>query len=168
MARSKPGSPPHLRGKHQRLYSHPLDARITPAPAGKTCGRHNKWWCRWDHPRTCGENSVTKSLKRNFAGSPPHLRGKLTHIFQLKMAMRITPAPAGKTSLACLKISAFKDHPRTCGENSKKRVALSIASGSPPHLRGKHLTSIFLHTTTGITPAPAGKTSTFAKISFPV
>ena len=73
--------------------------------------------------------------------------------------MRITPAPAGKTEEAVKIHPNGEDHPRTCGEN-KKIISLALATlGSPPHLRGKPNTPIFLPELVGITPAPAGKTS---------
>ena len=71
---------------------------------------------------------------------------------------RITPAPAGKTSSQVKKEKAGQDHPRTCGENKNLTVILRMEQGSPPHLRGKHLPCFTSLASTGITPAPAGKT----------
>ena len=69
-------------------------------------------------------------------GSPPHLRGKHWlgggHVgFQ-----RITPAPAGKTVPFPLCLLIFQDHPRTCGENTKKarRYVMILIKSSTVHL----------------------------------
>ena len=54
----EPGSPPHLRGKHEKGYRSPDITRITPAPAGKTTFELVFIFRDKDHPRTCGENAV--------------------------------------------------------------------------------------------------------------
>ena len=75
--------------------------RITPAPAGKTSTLNPFLSLQWDHPRTCGENTVTVYVLFCVEGSPPHLRGK--HIVEppIKFPLGITPAPAGKTCKRC-------------------------------------------------------------------
>ena len=53
------GSPPRMRGKQNKHFKRARDSRITPAHAGKTfchtffAGRVK------DHPRACGENSIS-------------------------------------------------------------------------------------------------------------
>ena len=50
------GSPPRMRGKHESDWKGLINARITPADAGKTRAAvhtDNKYQ---DHPRGCGEN----------------------------------------------------------------------------------------------------------------
>ena len=49
--------------------------------------------------------------------------------------MRITPAPAGKTSPSQVNPNSYKDHPRTCGENAYNLSRTKSYKGSPPHLR---------------------------------
>ena len=49
-----------------------------------------------DHPRTRGEKPFTIAAKISKAGSPPHTRGKVTEAFHFVLAVRITPAHAGK------------------------------------------------------------------------
>ena len=51
------------------------------------------------------------------------------------------------------------DHPRTCGENIMIVSMWSHYEGSPPHLRGKRLSYCSCVSSSGITPAPAGKTN---------
>ena len=115
-----PGSPPPLRGKPllSLLFSSIL--RITPAPAGKT-----KQWIlhrlkHRDHPRTCGENLHGEIVEIVAQGSPPHLRGKQFRKNKIGILRRITPAPAGKTRPSNEIEIFYQDHPRTCGENTKK------------------------------------------------
>ena len=112
------GSPPHLRGKHLQFHFPVWISRITPAPAGKTLKNAWHWALRQDHPRTCGENGIFTVVSVIHKGSPPHLRGKLHQSFYFVFALRITPAPAGKTSRTNQKDFHKRDHPRTCGENS--------------------------------------------------
>ena len=49
------------------------------------------------------------------------------------------------------------DHPRTCGEKYAQGTASDEEAGSPPHMRGKAAVVLPGSTTSGITPAHAGK-----------
>ena len=51
-----------------------------------------------------------------------------------------------------------EDHPRTCGENHIMSILAYKGIGSPPHLRGKPASFTVFCSSSGITPAPAGKT----------
>ena len=76
-----------------------MDARITPAYAGKS-GLHDVLPVpAEDHPRLCGEKFVVSAFVRDFGGSPPPMRGKDLSAGQLRRNHRITPAYAGKRSL---------------------------------------------------------------------
>ena len=152
------GSPPHLRGKLCILAFRHFKARITPAPAGKTWNSCRFVLAGWDHPRTCGENVRRVSSDFNRRGSPPHLRGKQFGAHPLERQVRITPAPAGKTSIIGNTICFAEDHPRTCGENLSPFCAPCAIRGSPPHLRGKLGLPESSKAPPRITPAPAGKT----------
>ena len=57
------------------------------------------------------------------------------------------------------------DHPRLCGEKVVSSVMLYPSIGSPPPMRGKGLGNPFSHRQVGITPAYAGKSSSFFAIS---
>ena len=90
------GSPPRVRGKAYRIKPHCVNARITPACAGKrssVCkhGRTGK-----DHPRVCGEKFFTAPAMLPIAGSPPRVRGKDENPYTQKPLTGITPACAGK------------------------------------------------------------------------
>ena len=96
----RPGSPPQVRGKRCNLLY-----------------RHSGLW---DHPRRCGENFKLYCLSIRIAGSPPQVRGKRPYKAQYRKEDRITPAGAGKTYKLKDWKFFFQDHPRRCGENTKK------------------------------------------------
>ena len=131
---------------------------ITPAPAGKTSTHYRQQKAFEDHPRTCGENYISKANLEFPLGSPPHLRGKPPPSNLTPYFFRITPAPAGKTKQIEKLKNSSEDHPRTCGENNSEKTRLGYRGGSPPHLRGKPMRLCTYSIVCGITPAPAGKT----------
>ena len=153
----KRGSPPHMRGKVDYKLLRHSETRITPAHAGK---RHqNIDFTRKfeDHPRTCGEKRFVKIENIIGKGSPPHMRGKVISPKEIKDIKRITPAHAGK-SVNCSVCESFqRDHPRTCGEKHGYATKKLLITGSPPHMRGKALSTGAVRTFPGITPAHAGK-----------
>ena len=91
------GSPPRVRGKPQQLFEIFEQLRITPACAGKTLIGWSTDPAKWDHPRVCGENTLSAKLPSSSTGSPPRVRGKLLYRIKRKLYDRITPACAGKT-----------------------------------------------------------------------
>ena len=95
-----PGSPPHVRGKV-----------LEPAPAG---GKDE------DHPRMCGEKGQKVLNQRYTTGSPPHVRGKACRPSGGHLAIGITPACAGKRGGMYPSGGRPQDHPRMCGEKTKK------------------------------------------------
>ena len=147
-----------MRGKHDRHVKRLLIVRITPAGAGKTrfsCPLH---LYTEDHPRRCGENRVRLEEHLCGLGSPPQVRGKLIHPAFLTAQAGITPAGAGKTTLAQAAAKQRWDHPRRCGENLQARRDPQSLPGSPPQVRGKHFCVPKRRFCTRITPAGAGKT----------
>ena len=109
---------------------------ITPAPAGST-GTHR--FClsqSRDHPRACGEHFNAQRFLLGGRGSPPRLRGALQHMEEILTRLRITPAPAGSTGSRRRLVPAVQDHPRACGEHSRRLSRKYILLGSPPRLRG--------------------------------
>ena len=74
------GSPPRMRGKEQGAGGRMAAHGITPAWAGKrhmssSCGRRMR-----DHPRVGGEKPFLFYGGSSDSGSPPHGRGKVTHL----------------------------------------------------------------------------------------
>ena len=95
-------------------------ARITPAYAGEstcnTVGRQH----RGEHPRVCGEKPKVMNLVLVRPGSPPHVRGKVDVLSKIDTLIGITPAYAGKSFLQRTAQCRCQDHPRVCGEKTKK------------------------------------------------
>ena len=130
---------------------------ITPAHAGKrlqSCAI--MWWAR-DHPRTCGEKTISPVSNTTGMGSPPHMRGKDGCHQQRGFQVGITPAHAGKSKCAGPPVPFCRDHPRTCGEKARTMQTAFMERGSPPHMRGKVQLHRIFHIPAGITPAHAGK-----------
>ena len=131
------GSPPQVRGKRFG-FSFPFAApRITPAGAGKTSLELSYLRTLWDHPRRCGENLTVCRTITFRPGSPPQVRGKLEDKMRVYIESRITPAGAGKTKPQNRNLTAYRDHPRRCGENTLLHAETSLSRGSPPQVRGK-------------------------------
>ena len=151
------GSPPRVRGKdgaHSRFH---LDCGITPACAGKRQLSTACTWSDWDHPRVCGEKCPHEPAQSLIMGSPPRVRGKGHPMHPGPAYTGITPACAGKSSLACCPWRLHRDHPRVCGEKTGSRLLAALAPGSPPRVRGKGVMPTNIVTASGITPACAGK-----------
>ena len=121
-ARSTPstGSPPRMRGKvhYAGLDYDPI--RITPAYAGKSCSVPGECGLSRDHPRVCGEKLNSCIPAGIVIGSPPRMRGKGPSARTARKTIRITPAYAGKSTAAFSSFSLSRDHPRVCGEKTKK------------------------------------------------
>ena len=73
-----------------------------------------------DHPRTCGEKGISDFSGNYEDGSPPHMRGKEDSKKYYEELGGITPAHAGKRVVAEVCFVSNADHPRTCGEKTKK------------------------------------------------
>ena len=68
----------------------------------------------------CGEKAWVGESKNNNTGSPPHVRGKAFTPRWYAVLLRITPACAGKSTAAAAVLAPGRDHPRMCGEKTKK------------------------------------------------
>ena len=64
-----------------------------------------------------GEDVNSGDGVRVIAGSPPHARGRLDGEVKEPKSFRITPACAGKTTVARVQFNVGKDHPRMRGED---------------------------------------------------
>ena len=114
------GSPPPMRGKDPHRSTFHSVQRITPAYAGKRREEFTAWKNQEDHPRLCGEKRRLACIGGKCGGSPPPMRGKVVYKHVLPAAVRITPAYAGKR-LRKTHLPRFRrDHPRLCGEKTKK------------------------------------------------
>ena len=109
-----------MRGKVLSGISYFSGAGITPAYAGKSCRMWLRSSDRGDHPRICGEKKLAEFNDENGEGSPPHMRGKGNLYCFDTDRDGITPAYAGKRAALCGCRLHSKDHPRICGEKTKK------------------------------------------------
>ena len=133
------GSPPRVRGKRRMPKFESNRVRITPACAGKTFHRATGARRAQDHPRVCGENTMSAQLSMCPTGSPPRVRGKQAELLHIVIESRITPACAGKTPEGDPLSLRKRDHPRVCGENNRCHAVGVDYIGSPPRVRGKLL-----------------------------
>ena len=90
------GSPPRMRGKGVKQSNSRIRMGITPAYAGKSKSVQGPAGSFWDHPRVCGEKSLTSTVSVWEPGSPPRMRGKVFQNFDIMRVQGITPAYAGK------------------------------------------------------------------------
>ena len=149
-----------MRGKDRTQVAGIFSFRITPAYAGKSQRRLVVVCFGQDHPRLCGEKSRTVFPRRNPAGSPPPMRGKVPFVIKNVVFIGITPAYAGKSCNPCQVYGRRRDHPRLCGEKPANPRLTSLMLGSPPPMRGKGTVEKDGEPWFGITPAYAGKRST--------
>ena len=151
------GSPPHARGRVIRGQRLTVQVRITPACAGKSAGGLLFATGPEDHPRMRGEEVHGDDIRPDQVGSPPHARGRATQRYTTDLAVRITPACAGK-SPGCVRRSPPRgDHPRMRGEEWPVMWPRTPATGSPPHARGRAGLPGSVPRDSRITPACAGK-----------
>ena len=158
MISNKTGPFPRVRGKDGNEELHLRDGGITPACAGKRyCSSSilrdamgspprvrgkgvlivHFLYLIQDHPRVCGEKSTCSLLMPIAIGSPPRVRGKEQIGLVGSGCGRITPACAGKSTVSPQSMPAIQDHPRVCGEKSRRSSAPVPLMGSPPRVRGK-------------------------------
>ena len=163
---TKGTSPPRVRGKAKIRHFSVSSRRITPAYAGKSLSLRRSGFCRWDHPRVCGEKVGPVGCVSGWLGSPPRMRGKAPSLAVLGACIGITPAYAGKSSRKWCGCRVRWDHPRVCGEKYRSAVMGTMMLGSPPRMRGKAIGWEASPPGVGITPAYAGKSVTDAKYTF--
>ena len=146
-----------MRGKAKELPPRQCYLGITPAYAGKSTRPFSSGHENGDHPRVCGEKQKTPPWGVEKGGSPPRMRGKGVQPRDKRVAVRITPAYAGKRGRTSICLCNIRDHPRVCGEKPGFPWSGLSVGGSPPRMRGKAVQQ-FPKTVCGrITPAYAGK-----------
>ena len=117
---------------NQLCLAGPADTRTHDRPARPTAFRWNQ-----KYPRVCGEKCVLDDLDG--------------------VAVRITPAYAGKSREPRKGSRCRQDHPRVCGEKRFGTWLKCASLGSPPRMRGKEGVPGAVRPEAGITPAYAGK-----------
>ena len=107
----------------------------------------------------CGKDGKHHRKHTTSKGSPPHVReGQFLSVAD-KRNNRSTPACAGRTYFINFRLCELWDHPRVCGKDAIKLIALATAIGSPPLAR-EGLSFTKSHSDLRrITPARAGRTN---------
>ena len=127
-----------MRGARRHPAGRRARRRIIPADAGSTHQRLRPAHERSDHPRRCGEHSLTTAMTSSYRGSSPQMRGALT---------------------GCIYLESNKvDHPRRCGEHAFDPAWGDLDGGSSPQMRGALIASFCRSLCRGIIPADAGST----------
>ena len=132
------GSSPLTRGKPNDHRDQRREGGLIPAHAGKTVERVGGYQVLEAHPRSRGENTVTRRCHSTRHGSSPLTRGKLA------VAVRYRRA-----------VSA---HPRSRGENPAEGTDRELDAGSSPLTRGKPPPRRRPRHPVRLIPAHAGKT----------
>ena len=157
-----------MRGKAKELPPRQCYLGITPAYAGKSTRPFSSGHENGDHPRVCGEKQKTPPWGVEKGGSPPRMRGKGVQPRDKRVAVRITPAYAGKRGRTSICLCNIRDHPRVCGEKWYNAAQSWQQMGSPPRMRGKERPKTLEACLAGITPAYAGKSALLSTASSPV
>ena len=94
------------------------------------------------------------------------MRGKVAHSTRSSAVYGITPAYAGKSSSPDWSLKRVRDHPRLCGEKAVLTRWVTRKAGSPPPMRGKGRRCRVERSQAGITPAYAGKSTSFQQLPY--
>ena len=152
------GSSPLTRGKPNDHRDQRREGGLIPAHAGKTVERVGGYQVLEAHPRSRGENTVTRRCHSTRHGSSPLTRGKRRSVTQTATEARLIPAHAGKTWRPPKTRRVGWAHPRSRGENNARGDKIAGAFGSSPLTRGKRSQVENHHGTNRLIPAHAGKT----------
>ena len=93
---------------------------IIPAYAGNTSVLNDPLPPRRDHPRVCGEHVLVYAFNIPYLGSSPRMRGTPQRPIPAACALGIIPAYAGNTPMTRFCCAVSRDHPRVCGEHTKR------------------------------------------------
>ena len=153
------GSSPHVRGAQKHCRHRRGVPGIIPACAGSTIRFYPECGGNGDHPRMCGEHSLSINHAGTPVGSSPHVRGAPLRKRGAVGIRRIIPACAGSTCWwrcccpcwwdhprmcgehtagVALCLRQKRDHPRMCGEHTYTADDVVHSKGSSPHVRGAH------------------------------
>ena len=112
-----------------------------------------------DHPRACGELDVADPTTNTDIGSSPRMRGTLLDVDRHPTPARIIPAHAGNSPGVAAHRWSSPDHPRACGELSRRSRSSLVVAGSSPRMRGTPDPSYGITNCPRIIPAHAGNSS---------
>ena len=154
------GSSPLTRGKPRKRGPCERQEGLIPAHAGKTRPWRPVTRPTRAHPRSRGENLEIANPRGEAEGSSPLTRGKPDPAHHHPARAGLIPAHAGKTRPRGLSLLHCWAHPRSRGENARRRVELLSVMGSSPLTRGKLGLAAHAQVPPGLIPAHAGKTRT--------
>ena len=152
------GSSPLTRGKLGPVLQEGLLERLIPAHAGKTGPTCLESWLPKAHPRSRGENSISRRSRARMRGSSPLTRGKHVQFCASIVSLRLIPAHAGKTCQSRLRRVGSTAHPCSRGENACGEAVTAVSVGSSPLTRGKPASPRSSRKKNGLIPTHAGKT----------
>ena len=150
------GSPPRMRGQDVSAILDELGEWITPADAGTRSFASQCSEAGEDHPRGCGDKTITFLFQSSGMGSPPRMRGQDPNMKRVFAYLRITPADAGTSNSCHSSASDGEDHPRGCGDKAGLKPINAETVGSPPRMRGQVGNRRNKDVPLRITPADAG------------
>ena len=153
------GSSPLTRGKRDGGGGGERSRGLIPAHAGKTPVPNGGVRVARAHPRSRGENLTGLVLDGIDVGSSPLTRGKHLSRSVNWVARGLIPAHAGKTRKSSRNSRTIRAHPRSRGENLRRRRTGVRYQGSSPLTRGKLGDSGGDTQSGGLIPAHAGKTT---------
>ena len=151
-------SPPRVRGARFLAVADPHHVRLTPACAGSTPSCRGCILRPSTHPRVCGEHSRGKLRSHCPIDSPPRVRGARWRRRIRRSVLRLTPACAGSTRAAQLRLALGSTHPRVCGEHNGSSWTGRLMYDSPPRVRGARQAVSLEARVRRLTPACAGST----------
>ena len=93
------------------------------------------------------------------SGSSPLTRGKRESYYRRDRYRGLIPAHAGKTSARAYQRACCAAHPRSRGENPRRRLSCGTRNGSSPLTRGKRWICTHGCSRPRLIPAHAGKTT---------
>ena len=117
---ARAGSSPRMRGTQGAHVPHRRTAGIIPAYAGNTSPSRSANPMAKDHPRVCGEHKGFYGHALEAWGSSPRMRGTLSEERNVDNKTGIIPAYAGNTRKRRPTENGLGDHPRVCGEHTKR------------------------------------------------
>ena len=153
------GSSPRMRGTHHFRSGVSWQRGIIPAYAGNTEPTRRHRERAGDHPRVCGEHTLTQQGIDMDKGSSPRMRGTRLHRRYRHRAPGIIPAYAGNTHRRRVRLLEVRDHPRVCGEHRDAVALMDEGAGSSPRMRGTPPPAACRRSRPGIIPAYAGNTA---------
>ena len=153
------GSSPRVRGADSRCGSRRNLQRIIPARAGSRRAWRSGVLPRRDHPRACGEQSMSSWRRLHLSGSSPRVRGAAAPARRRTRRRRIIPARAGSSASTAHSRGWTGDHPRACGEQVLTMRPPRLRTGSSPRVRGAVPCRQDREPRPGIIPARAGSSA---------